>query len=256
MLSNLKTLHIHNHQSTNIFLEDFQTLVQLHSLSLIGQQDQQMRVYGSLQTLPAGITSLQLNHCLARPLQRHKLHTQLFYTGFHLQDLAHIHKLARLDFAYCRITFGEGCVKAADLQHIKVIVLEGAQASRPQALIASLSTATQLQDLNLARVQLDSIGGLKPVIRLGQLLASLHSLQKLDVTSCSHVRLRPSEYTQLRLHSFACHYNQLNLVEAIPITKPSHNRFKPGKAVQSRLACKWWDTFRDLDTIIGWTCCL
>lgn len=100
----------------------------------------------------------------------------------------------------------------------KVMVLKGAQARSGEIVTASLSTARQLQDLNLSQFQLDNVGGHRQKLQLGVLLLSLQSLQKLDITSCRHVNMSPSEYPLLRVHSFACHYRQLSQVETRPFT--------------------------------------
>ena len=205
-LFNLQTLHIHSHQQCDIFLEDFAHLLQLQSLSLVGHDSSSVILHDGLHCLPAGITNLQFRYC-SRNAQS---------LGFFcLKALSHLHELRMLDMSYTDVSFGE-VSEVADLHTIKVMMLDGAQATGQESVVASLMTATQLQDLSLRRFWVDSIDTQLPELQLGSVLISLSSLQKLDVTACRHVLLGPSEYTQLRLHSFACHYAQLNIVEAVP----------------------------------------
>ena len=215
-LSSLQSLQIHSFQWTNVFLEDFANLQQLQSLSLVGRlghHSSNIRVFGSLQDLPAGITKLQLHNCHSVPAKR-RLRRQ--EKGFRLQCLSHFSELTCLDVSYCRVSFGADS-EVVDLKQIKVLVLDEAQAKFSESIIASLITATQLQDLSLRTFQLDKVGHQLPVLPLGRLLLSLTSLQKLDITSCFHFKhLGSYEYTQLRLHSFACHKSQLSIAEAMP----------------------------------------
>ena len=203
-LTNLRSLHIHSHQWRNVFLKDFANLKQMQSLSLVGRQSSGITIHGSLHGLPVGITNLQLNFC-----QQVASEAQFFC----LQHMSHLPELTSIDMSFCCVSFGEGS-EVAELHRIKVLVLDCARARDSESVVASLMTATQLQDLNLRKFKLDSVG--LPVVQLGGLLTSLKSLQKLDVTGCDHVYLGPSEYTQLRLHSFACHYSQLNIVDTVP----------------------------------------
>lgn len=214
-LSSLQSLQIHSSQWTNVFLEDFANLQQLQSLSLVGRlghHSSNIRVFGSLQDLPAGITKLRLHNCHSVPAKR-RLRRQ--EKGFRLQGLAHFSELTCLDVSYCRVSFGAES-EVVDLKHIQVLVLDQAQAKFSESMIASLSTATQLQDLSLRTFQFDCVGHQSPVLPLGRLLLSLKSLLKLDITSCFHFKhLGSYEYTQLRLHSFACHKSQLSIAEAM-----------------------------------------
>ena len=208
-LSNLQSLHIHSHHQCRIFLIDFAHLLRLQSLSLVGHHSSCITVHDSLHFLPAGITNLQFTFCLQGGQQ---------LEFFCLQHLAHLHELRTLDMSNSSISFGEDS-ELADFHNIKVMVLDGAHGKGPDAIVASLMTATQLQDLSLRRFLVDSIDDLLPELQLGAALTSLCSLQKLDVTSCSHVLLGPSEYTELKLYSFACDYTQLNIVEAVPFKR-------------------------------------
>ena len=186
-LSNLQSLHINSNQMTHVSLEGIVNILQLQLLSFFGLS---ITVYGGWSCLPTGITNLQLDHC-------HQVSTG----SFCLPDLSQLPKVSSLDFSYCPISLGK-----VDLRHIKVLLLEGALVeSSPEIVVASLSTAKQLQDLNLRALRLC---GYSSDLQLEKLLSSLQSLQKLDVTSCRHVHLGPSEYTLLKLHSFACQYSQ------------------------------------------------
>ena len=206
-LSNLSSLHIYSHQHCNVFLEDFAHLPQLQSLSLVGHILRSISIHSSLCRLPAGITNLQFKDC----------HKQEAY-GLHrfcLQDLSHMCELRMLDMSNCHISFQVGeDSEVANLQNIKVLVLDGAEARGSASVVASLMTATQLEELSLRNFRIAIV--LLHEAQLGPVLASLSSLQRLDITHCCHVFLGPSEYTQLRLHSFACDYSQLNIVEAVP----------------------------------------
>lgn len=203
-LSNLQNLHIHSHQQCNVFLEDFAHLLHLQLLSLAGHRSSSITIHDSLHCLPAGITNLHFTSCRkgGQGLQ-----------FFCLHDLSHLHELRTLDMSSTNVSFGEES-EVADFCNVKVLVLDGAHGTGP--LVASLKTAVHLQDLSLRRFLVDVVDNQLPELQLGPALASLSSLQKLDVTSCRHVFLGPSEYTQLRLHSFACNYDQLNIVEAVP----------------------------------------
>ena len=202
-LSNLSSLHLQSRHHCNVFMEDFAHLLQLQSLSLVGHKLRGITLHSSLRYLPAGITTLQFKYC-------HKQGMQFFYLPF----LSHLCELRTLDMSSCNISFsiGEGS-GVANLRNIKVLVLDSAEATEPQSVVASLMTATQLQELSLRRF---AIVGEQHEAQLGPVLTALSSLQKLDVTYCCHVVLGPAEYTQLRLHSFACDYSQLNIVEAVP----------------------------------------
>lgn len=199
-LSHLRSLHIHSNHSLSVYLRDFDHLVQLQSLSLVGSRCNEsgsMTVQGSLQGLTAGITALQFNHCHAGSSAEKRL------LGFCLPALSQLSELTSVDVSHCRVSFGDEC-EVADLRHITVMVLAGASAPHAESVIASLTTATLLQELNLREFQLDEVGGQDPILQLGRLLPCLPCLQKLDVTHCIHVEVGLSEYTQLRLHSFAC----------------------------------------------------
>ena len=203
---NLQSLYIHSNQNNHVSLEVIANLSQLQLLSLVGQGNGPgTNVYGGLKCLPTGITNLQLNNCHAVPVG-----------SFCLQDISRLLNVRSLDFSYCVISF-DNEAGGVDLQHIKVLVLEGAVVRNfPEVVVASLTTAKQLQDLNLRAV---CIGRQSYDLQLQmKLLSSLQSLQKLDVTSCRHVHLGPAEYTRLNLHSFACHYSQLSIVEAVPFS--------------------------------------
>ena len=205
-LSNLQTLHIHSHRQCDVFLEDFAHLLQLQLLSLVGHRSGSITVHDSLRCLPAGITNLRFIQC-------HTVGQGLHV--FCLQDLSHLHELRTLDMSSSSVSFGAGS-DVADFHNVKVMVLDGAHAKGSDSVVASLMTATQLRDLSLRRFLIVDIDNPVPELQLGEVLASLSSLQKLDVTFCHHVLLGPSEYTQLRLHSFACSHAQLNIAEAVP----------------------------------------
>lgn len=225
-LSNLQSLYIHSHHRGDVSLEAIANLTQLQLLSLVGLT---IKHFGGSKGLPTGITNLQLKSCSAVPLGK----------GFCLQDLLVFQKLTSLGFPYCRISFGEAA-KVVDLHHLKVLVLEGAIAEESaQLIVASLTTAQEVQDLNLRAFRLDTV---EPNLQLGRMLSSLQSLQKLDVIKCSHVHLGPSEYAHLRLHSLACHYSQLSIVEEVPFRPfllASHivegNTIRPSLQVQGTL---------------------
>ena len=205
-LSNLQRLHIYSHQQCEVFLEDFAHLLQLQSLSLVGQYSSSIIIHDSLHCLPAGITNLQFKFCS-------RYNQSLGF--FCLKALSHLHELRTLDMSNTNVSFEEDS-EVVDLHNIKVMVLDGAQATGQESVVASLMTATQLQDLSLRKFWVDSVDDQFFELQLGSVLTSLSSLQKLDVTACSHVLLGSSEYSQLRLHSFACDYAQLNIVEAVP----------------------------------------
>ena len=202
-LVNLQSLYIYSNQRNHVSLEVIANLSQLQLLSLIGLK---IKASGGLKCLPTGITNLQLKNSCVVPVGS---------KAFCLQDLLCLPKVSSLDFSYCHISFGEKA-EVVDLHHVKVLVLEGAEVeSSPESVLASLTTAQQLQDLNLRTF---SIGGHSSGVQLEKVLLSLQSLQKLDVTSCTHVHLAPSEYTHLKLQSFACQYSQLSIVEAVPFS--------------------------------------
>ena len=234
--SNLQSLYIHSNQANSVLLEVIANLSQLHSLSLVGPGT---KVYGGLKCLPTSITNLQISNCREVP-----------DGGFCLQDLSYLPHVSFLDFSFCGINFGDA--GGVDLQHIKVLVLEGAvvisSLKSTEAFVASLTTAKQLQDLNLHAL---SFGGYSSDLQLEKLLSSMQSLQKLDVTSCMHMHLGPSEYTGLKLHSFACHHSQLSIVEAVPFSPFSQefqtgesNTIRPSLQVQGELRCQqnWMHT--------------
>ena len=224
-LSNLQCLHIYSHQRAEVSLKAIANLSQLQLLSLGGLS---ISFSGGLKRLPKGITHLQLSDSHWVPPVS---------DSFCLQDLSHFSKISCLDVSCCRISFEEEG-EVVDLQHIKKLILEVAVAEgSPDSVIASLNTTKQLQDLNLRAFRLSSIGGYMPDLQLGRLLSSLHSLQKLDVTFCSHVHLGPSEYTPLRLHSFACQYSQLSIVEDVPFS-PIYLHLIPAKAKPPSPACR------------------
>ena len=218
-LTNLQSLYIYSNQTNHVSLEVIANLLQLQLLSLVGVGT---KVYGGLKCLPTGITNLQLNKCREVPVG-----------SFCLQALSRLPNISSLDFSYCVINFGEEA-GGVDLQHIKVLVLEGAVVrSSPEAVLASLTTAKQLQDLNLRSL---CFGGYSSDLQLGKLLSSLQSLQKLDVTSCRHVHFGPSEYTRLKLHCFACQYSQLGIVEAVPFSPfPQEFQTREGNTIRPSL---------------------
>lgn len=203
---NLRSLYIYTHHEAVIHVDTFASLPRLQLLSLVTRPSQpsgRVTVDGSLKDLPNSITNLQLSHCcILRDLC--------------LLQLPYVPHITSLELSSCTVSFGDTS-EVADLHQLKVLVLDGVLAKCPEPVVASLMTATQLQDLNLRNFTItNGEEGPIAVLQLGALLPSLQSLQKLDVTSCRHVQLGPSEYTQLRLHSFACHYRQLNIVEAMP----------------------------------------
>lgn len=218
--SNLRSVHIYSHHRSVVSFGAFSSLLRLQLLSLVGRRSSEnssmIFIHGSLQELPIGITNLQLSHCRTLP-------------DLCLQELPFVPNLTHLDISFCTVSFGKEA-EVADLHQLQVMVLDGAKARCPDTVVASLMTATQLQELNLRNFLLSGVdepAAVVPiaVLPLGELLLSLQSLQKLDVTSCRHVQLGPSEYTQLRLHSFACHYSQLNIVDAMPF-KPFSQPFQ------------------------------
>ena len=222
-LSNLQSLYIHSYHRGDVSLEALASLTQLQLLSLVGLT---IKHFGGSKGLPTGITKLQLNACSAVPLGK----------GFCLQDLSLFPKLTSLGFSCCRINLGEEAT-VVDLHRLKVLVLEGAVAEgSAELIVASLITAQELQDLSLRAFRLDTVGGLEDDVQLGKMLSSLQSLQKLDVSGCSHVHLGPSEYAHLRLHSFACHYSQLSIVEDVPFSPfPLASQTVAGNTIRASL---------------------
>ena len=203
-LSNLQSLYINSHPGADVSLEAIANMSQLQLLSLFSLSIEEE--FEGLSWLPTGITNLQLNCC----------RSALGSKGFCLLNLSLCPKVSSLNMSHCLIRFGEAA-QVVNLHHIKVLVLEGAVAEGSlQSVIASLKSAKQLQELNLCAFRLDRIDGHEPNLQLESLLSSLQSFQKLDVTSCRHMLLGPSEYTHLKLHSFACQYSQLSIVEAVP----------------------------------------
>ena len=206
-LSNLQSLYINSQPRPAVSLEAIANLSQLQLLSLFWLSTED---FEGLSWLPTGITNLQLNCCRSadQPLRK----------SLCLLNLSLCPKVNSLNISHCLISFG-GEAQVVDLHHIKVLVLEGAVAQgSSQSVIASLKSAKQLQELNLRGFQHIKTDEHEPDLQLGRLLSSLQCLQKLDVTSCSHMLLGPSEYTHLNLHSFACQYSQLSIVEAAPFS--------------------------------------
>ena len=220
-LLNLQNLSIYSNQRNHVSVGVIANLLQLQLLSLVGLG---IEIHDGLKCLPTGITNPQLNNCslVAEGCK-----------GFCLQDVSSLPKVSSLDFSYCGISF-ETEAGVVDLHNIKELVSEGAVAEQsPESVIASLNTAKQLQALNLRAFRL--YGGHKPHLQLGKLLSSLQSLPKLDVTSCRHVLLGRSEYTLLKLHSFACQYSQLSIVEALPFS-PFSQAFQTSEGNISQLS--------------------
>lgn len=199
-LTNLQSLQVQSCWGPPVSLDTLANLSKLQSLRLVGQTNS-IQVYGSLGDLPADITNLQLSYCKAMDYSSEG--------GFFLQDLQRLPKLAVLDICSCRVNFGKES-ELVDLSRIRVLGLEEVTAPCPPSVMASLATATCLQELSLRKFLLDDRAfGLS----LDTLLSILPSLQKLDVTSCMHVRLGLSECSQLRLHAFAFHFHQLTTLE-------------------------------------------
>ena len=227
-LTNLQRLQLQSCWGPRVSLKALGVLPKLLSLRLIGQTSS-IQVYGSLGDLPARITGLQLSCC-----------TAMDYSpgiGFGLQDLRRLPKLAVLNISLCRVNFGTEA-EQVDLSHIRVLLLERAQAPCPPSVVASLTTATHLQELSLRMFLLDD----RRFALSLELLLSLPSLRRLDVTSCMHVRVGLSESNQLRLHAFAFHFHQLTTLEGchfnhlIQLIQTGHdNTMKPVLQVEGRL---------------------
>ena len=220
-LTNLTTLHIHTRQECDVSLRDIANLWQLKSLTLIGvplatdRAFSLIRVYGRLQDLPEGIASIQLRCCCsASGPESHGL----------LTGLGCLPELTALVFSSRFLDFDkqEGPV---NFHQLKELALETGLVASPQLLLALLQSATRLQSLSLRNFELL---GHTFALPLGDLLAMLPSLVKLDVTSCHHVWISPSDCWHLKLHAFAFHYSQLTDVDAshfTAFTRPSQDRY-------------------------------
>ena len=156
-------------------------------------------MHGSLNELPAGLKRLELNYCAALDEPSHQ--------GFCLQELSHLTALDHLDLSFNHASFGTE-TDPISLKTVSALFLEGVYlyATHPQSFSQSLSTATRLQELVLRNLLLKDN---RFELDLGSLLSSLPSLQRLDVTSCSHVNICPADCEDLRLCSFCFHYSQL-----------------------------------------------
>ena len=197
-LLNLQQLCIQGGYPVLIDLEDLGLLKQLQVLSVVGQsRSAPALVRGSLDRLPRTLKELRLRACAAMSCPSHE--------GFRLQSLSHMDGLDHLDLSFSTASF-EMDSELVSLQMLKSILLEGSTVTPPQALTGFLSTATNVQELVLRNCVLDDG---QFVLSLESLLQSLPSLQMLDVASCSHVHLGPTDCRTLRLHSFSFHYSQL-----------------------------------------------
>ena len=197
-LLNLQQLCIQGGYPVMVDLEDLGLLKQLQILSVIGQSPSAPAlVRGSLDMLPRTLKELRLRACAAMSWPSHQ--------GFCLQSLSHMDVLDHLDSSFSIVSF-EMDSEVVSLQTLTSLLLEGSSVTPPQALTEFLTTATNLQELVLRSCIL---GDGQFVLSLEFLLQSLPSLQTLDVASCSHVLLGPSDCKTLRLHSFSFHYGQL-----------------------------------------------
>lgn len=197
-LLNLQQLCVQGCYPVMVDLEDLGLLQQLQVLSVLGQSPSApASVRGSLDRLPRTLKELRLRACAAMSWPSHE--------GFCLQGLSHMDGLHHLDLSFSTASF-ELDSELVSLQTLKTLLLEGSSVRPQQALTEFLRTATNLQELVLRNCTMD--GG-QFVMSLVSLLQSLPSLQMLDVASCSHIHLGPSDCRTLRLHSFSFHYSQL-----------------------------------------------
>ncbi len=202
-LLNLQQLCIQGGHPVMVDLEDLGLLKQLQILSVTGQsQSAPALVRGSSDMLPRTLKELRLKACAAMSWPSHE--------GFCLQSLSHMDVLDHLDLSFSIVSL-EMDSELVSLQMLKSLLLEGSYVTPSQALSHFLSTATSLQELVLRNCILDDG---EFVLSLESLLQTLPSLQTLDVASCSHVHLGPSDCRTLRLHSFSFHYSQLLNIEA------------------------------------------
>ena len=222
-LLNLQQLHIRAGQQPVVDLEDLGHLQQLQVLSLAGQSRlTPAYVDGSLVKLPAGLKRLELNRCV--------IFGEAGHLGFCLQDLSHLDGLVHLDLSFSKASFGTE-TDLISLQTLSALLLEETLVcdTHPQSFINSLNTATRLQELVLRQLWLEET---RFVLDLGSLLRSLPSLQRLNVTSCSHVNISPADCKDLRLCSFSFHYSQLMNIEV----NQFNNFMQPFQLQDSRVA--------------------
>jgi hypothetical protein len=197
-LLNLQQLCIQGGDRVVVGLEDLGRLEQLQVLSVIGQSPSAPAlVRGSLDELPRALKELRLRACAAMSWPSHE--------GFCLQGLSHMTGLDHLDLSFSIASF-EMDSEVVNLRTLKSLLLGTSMVTPSESLTAFLHTATNLQELVLRNCILDDG---QFVLSLESLLQSLPSLQTLDVTSCSHVHLGPTDCRTLRLHSFSFHYSQL-----------------------------------------------